>query len=261
MAKTTRAQYQRARHLVNLFYDFQKGRIAYELRVKDGNDAIELNPDDIDDLAAIDGQLGKLERLVLKQANKVLEHNPVYQWLISQRGISGTLAPVLLGSVDIHKTPTPSAFCRIAGLAVDSRTGKRECRVKGEKCHFNPHLKSRMFLLGECLIRANNEHYRKFYDNYKHRKQNTLGPCMACDSVGTIKGKGETKAKPCTNCNGTGHGPWGKSDKHRHIAAMRYMVKMLIIDLWVRWREYEELPIRRPYAEEYLGRTHHTQDS
>ena len=73
-----------------------------------------------------------------------------------------------------------------------------------------------------------------------------------------IKGeKRPSKKIKCPNCSGTGGpAPWGASKAHRHTAATRYMVKMLLLDLWKAWREIEELPIRPPYAEEYLDKRH-----
>ena len=49
---------------------------------------------------------------------------------------------------------------------------------------------------------------------------------------------------------------WGKSDGHRKNAAIRYMVKMFLLDLYKEWRTLEGLPVREPYAEEYLGKRH-----
>lgn len=112
--------------------------------------------------------------------------------------------------------------------------------------------------------------YRKFYDDYKNRKENTkVEKCMGCDGSGKVarvEREAETEAgvkkprtkKECPNCKGTGGpAPWGASQAHRHAAAVRYMVKMFLADLWNHWRAMEKLEIRPPYAEEYLGRTHH----
>jgi hypothetical protein len=48
----------------------------------------------------------------------------------------------------------------------------------------------------------------------------------------------------------------GRNDGHRHQAAIRYMVKMLIADIWEEWRRIENLPGRKSYAEEKLGHKH-----
>ena len=43
---------------------------------------------------------------------------------------------------------------------------------------------------------------------------------------------------------------------HQHQAAIRYMIKQLIADFYVPWRQCAGLTVRVPYAEEYLGRKH-----
>lgn len=70
------------------------------------------------------------------------------------------------------------------------------------------------------------------------------------------RGKKEKAKKICSNCNGEGIGPWGKSDAHRHLAAMRVMVKAFLVDLYTEWRKLEGLPVVAPYAEAKLGIVH-----
>jgi hypothetical protein len=121
--------------------------------------------------------------------------------------------------------------------------------------------------------------WRKLYDDYKHRKTNQVVPvCMGClgtgkrnvgkNKFGEVKDvdmipkehldpDAKTVEKPCWNCDGTGvDAPWGRDNKHRHAAAVRYMVKQFLLELHTQWRLLEGLPVRKPYAEEYLGRTH-----
>jgi len=43
---------------------------------------------------------------------------------------------------------------------------------------------------------------------------------------------------------------------HKNQAAIRYMMKMFLRDLYVAWREIEGLPVRPPYEDDYLGRKH-----
>jgi hypothetical protein len=113
--------------------------------------------------------------------------------------------------------------------------------------------------------------FRKFCDDYKHRKENQqVETCMGCegsgdvtrverDKVVDIGTKKPRKKSKCPNCEGTGGpAPWGASKAHRHAAANRYMVKMFLQELWGNWRELEGLEVRPPYAEEYLGRVHHS---
>ena len=51
--------------------------------------------------------------------------------------------------------------------------------------------------------------------------------------------------------------PWKDVSKgHRDRAALRYMMKRFICDLYAVWREMEGLSVRPPYEEEYLGKIH-----
>lgn len=114
--------------------------------------------------------------------------------------------------------------------------------------------------------------YRKFYDERKHRQENTLvDVCMACEGKkvvvridreqSTVPGTKKPRLNiPCPNCEGgTKHPTWGASKEHRHKDAVRYMVKMFLLDFWIAWRKLEGLDVRVPYAEEYLNRKHHAE--
>ena len=142
--------------------------------------------------------------------------------------------------------------CAECGNPMKER-GESQRRAKGQKANFNPWLKSKLVtVLGGCLIKANSQPWRKFYDDYKRRKQNQRVPtCMLC------KGAKKYEGKTCSNCEGKGGNcAWGRSDAHRHAAAQRYMVKMFLAQFWEEWRKLKGLPVRPPYAEEYLGRKH-----
>lgn len=126
--------------------------------------------------------------------------------------------------------------------------------------------------------------WRKCYDDYKARKQNQLVPiCMGCEGTGrfssaaakhepefepeegdsqlelTDKEKAAAARGVCSNCEGRGrNAPWGRSAAHRHQAAVRYMVKMFLIEFHKQWRQLKGLPVRPPYREEYLGLPPHS---
>lgn len=189
---------------------------------------------------------------------------------------------------------TPSALWAYAGLAVNPETGQAVRHMRGKVSNWNPFLKAKIiFVLGGCLLKAKSP-WTKFYYDYKNRKQNELVPtCMLCEGAGTIAfaserladleeaWEGETdpgqaeklseqireikktkngkggKGTKCYNCNGKGTNvPWGRGDKHRHQAAVRYMVKMFLQAFWLKWRELEGLPVTEPYAVAVLHREH-----
>lgn len=261
--------YKTLRHSIELYYDLQQARIAYGHRALDPNETEQLSPEDKAFQATLGEKADELERTVLKHAAKKLKGHPVYDWLTSQRGIADTFAVILMGFIDIEKTETVSGLWRLAGLAV-GKDGKRERPMKGEKLHYNPHLKTRMYLLGESFIKARNEHYRAYYDDYKARKQAEIVVCMLCDGTGLYTASKEKKSaaeaseektekktkkpKVCERCNGTKEAPWGRSDKHLHVASMRYMVKQFLADFYEVWRTHEGLPTRPMYSAEHHER-------
>ena len=51
--------------------------------------------------------------------------------------------------------------------------------------------------------------------------------------------------------------PNGCTAGHMHNQALRYMIKMFLRDLLTEWYRVRGLELRRPYAEEYLGKRHH----
>jgi hypothetical protein len=102
-------------------------------------------------------------------------------------------------------------------------SGKAARPKKGEKLGYNAFLRSKMIgVLGPCLSKAKSP-WKKVYDDYKHRLQ--------------------TSGK-------------GTSDGHRHSMAVRYMVKMLLLEIWKEWRAIEGLPVRPSYHEEKMGHIH-----
>lgn len=105
--------------------------------------------------------------------------------------------------------------------------------------------------------------WRKVADDRKHRRNHQLlAVCMCCNGTGRAKseakeGEEEGKTVKCWNCDGTGGpAPWGKSDMHRLRDALRYMIKMFVLDFIREWKALEGLPLRAPYEEEKLGLAH-----
>jgi len=250
--RTPREVYQSLRHAIELYYDYQQARISYDHRAGDPNETENLSDSDKAFMEKLGDDASALEKQILRHAAAKLKDHEVYQWLVGQRGIADTFAVILLGMIDISKTETPSGLWRLCGLAVIN--GKAEHPEKGKKLVYSPHLKTRMYLLGESFIKAKNEQWRAHYDDYKARKQKEVVPCMLCEATGMFKGPKDKEAKVCPRCNGSKSAPWGRSDKHLHVASMRYMVKQFLVAFYNKWRTYEGLPIRSPYSEEYHER-------
>ena len=205
-----------------------------------------------------------LEKKAFTNLNHLLKPIDIYEWLTEQKGVGPTMSAVLLSYIDIERCETVSQLWSYCGLSVSG--GKAQVRKRGEKANYNPFLKTKLIgVMGPCILKCgaedsdNKSPWRKFYDNYKHRKENELVPvCQLCKGEGIWKSKDAKEAKACWNCDGTGGpAPWGTGDNHRHNAAMRYMVKMFLKEFHKVWREQEGLPVRPGYEEQYLGRKHH----
>lgn len=200
----------------------QKNRIAFGNRVK----AIEAGRD-----TASPETLAVLKRyeqsfLDLEEGieGDIAEMTSDIEMVIRMRQIKGvgpTLAAQLVAMIDITRADSPSALWRYAGYGVID--GKAEKPKKGEKIHFNKHLKTACYNLGESFLRAGSP-YRRVYD----------------DARAYYDEKYPQKTK-----------------NHRHLMAFRKMVKIFLVHLWQEWRKAEGLPIRPAYVFEKLsGHTH-----
>lgn len=268
------------RRFVENFYDLQEQRIqtAGRTQPKAVGSEIVLYQEDLQRLERQAKSLEKAEKDALSDVKWSLDSISFYKDVLSDkvkyRGIGPTMAGVILSSFDIWREETPSQMWSFAGLApipcyrckecqspvdpVDEgnpssgfkhfkprvgesaikcskskeiikvteafESGKAAKPKAGEKLKYNKWLRTKLVgVLGPILLKSKSP-WTEFYYNYKTRKA----------SAG-----------------------WGRNDGHRHQAAIRYMIKMLLLDIWVNWRTHEGLTVRKPYAEEKLGIVHH----
>jgi hypothetical protein len=268
------------------FYDIQRLRLQHQTRItpKPKDADIQLHEADLLSLEWRFEQLLQLEKSLLKDIDEHLRTLPFYVKVLSDkvrfRGIGPTMAAVLLSEIQIHRQETPSQLWAFAGLAPVAARRCKKCQktvspargaeiggpeggtevgddgealywkhdgtkpkgcvkivpkaetftsgkamkpTRGEKLKYNAFFRSKLCgVLGPVLLQTGSP-WRKFYDDYKHRKA----------SAG-----------------------WGTCDGHRHAAAIRYMIKMLLLEIWKEYREHEGLSVRPPYQEEYLGHKH-----
>jgi len=158
----------------------------------------------------------------------------VWDWVTSIRGLrDGGLAAQLLAQIDdIGKFDTISKLWRFAGKAVID--GKAEHNCPGVKSHFNGRLKTILYLISKSFITQQTPLYVDIYYAEKERLRN-LYP---------------EKIK-------NGDGKWKYNDGHLDYMAMRKMEKIFLSHLWVKWREYDGLPISMPYVHIILGHTNY----
>ncbi len=243
------------RSSVRFFYDLQQLRISQRLR--SGNQLAELDDHDREFHETRSETLNKFEKEELKHISNLLGYFPISEWLMNQVGVGPTIAGVICAEINIHKAEVPGSIIQYCGLSGPRDGQPIQKRTKGQKNNYHAWLRSKLVgVMADCMIKSNSP-WREFYDNYKNRKESTMvKTCMGCD--GSAVGlKGENKGKKCANCDGTGGpAPWGQSDGHRHRAALRYMVKAFLNELYVQWRTVEGLTVHAPYAEAYLGIKH-----
>lgn len=234
--KTTALKRESLAVLVRSFYDYQRERLGLDGRIgrkKDGS--VKKGVPDRDDgmlLSLMERResCAEMEIVLQKDIAKTVKTHPLWKHFLKDvKGCGEVLAAVIITEFDIRKAPTVSNLWSFSGLA----PGK-DRKKKGEKCPFNQFLRSKLCgVLGSSFLKCNSP-YREYYDNMRHRLESmTWG----------------MESKNPTNKDNPRAG-------HQHKAAIRYMVKMFLKDLYIAWRTLEELPVRPPYQEEYLGMKH-----
>tara|TARA_R110002073_G_scaffold70989_3_gene174797 strand:- start:653 stop:1519 length:867 start_codon:yes stop_codon:yes gene_type:complete len=202
---------------------------------------------DYTELCLVDNylELEAQEKSHFRRLGNILKGYPIYnEFLLGVAGVGPAMAGVMLSEIDITKAEYPSSLHKYAGLDVasdgqgrsrkkehleDSEYVDAEGEVKVKKgITFNPFLKTKLVgVLGSSFIKQSPDKcvYRKIYDDYKHRLEHM--------DAHKEKSKG-----------------------HRHNMAVRYMVKMFLVDLYNAWRRIEGLPVAPTYSEAKLGKVH-----
>lgn len=196
-------------------------------------------------LAKIYLRLEEEEKYSFSQLEKVLDAFPIYtEYLKSVTGCGPAMSAIIITEVDITKCKYPSSLWKYAGLDVapdgKGRSRKSEHLVDREyksktgemktkkALTYNPWLKSKLTaVLGASFLRMGPERskYARIYYDYKHRL--TCRPDLS---------------------------DVAKMDIHRK--AIRYMIKMFLLDLHVFWRGLEGLEVSKSYHEAKLNHVH-----
>ncbi len=158
----------------------------------------------------------------------------------------------------IERLTTPGKLHKYAGLVEGQRP------EAGKKIGYNADLRTMLFRLGTSMLKQKGKYF-DFYIRYKaglmaryERQGVKVMPtpmertCIPCAKPVRLK-----SAKFCPDCGGKltlKNEPEGvKWEGHVHMMCMRRMIKLFVDHLWQVWREAEKLPVRQPYAVEYLG--------
>ena len=177
-----------------------------------------------------------MEKELEREISKHISKEPLWtEFLKHEKGVGPMMAAVILTEIDIHKGDCVSKIWSFAGMA----PGK-DRKVKGKKCTYNAFLKAKMLgVLGSSFLKCKARYSRIYYE-LKQRLENSDN-----EVIENVKGGKKKTIK------------WRDATlKHRHDAANRRMVKEFLKDLYCAWRVIEGLPVRKPYAEEYLNKKH-----
>ena len=201
----------------------------------------------------------------------VLEDYPIWNaWLRGVIGIGPSMGGVIIRELDPHSAKYPSSFWAYAGLDVaedgQGRSRRKEHLVereyvnkKGEKdtrmsITFNPWLKTKLMgVLAASFIKTSRFHTIQQLDAMQS---------MTKAQRKKVKPEGEYKS-PYTKIyyeykhrleSNPAHDE--KTKGHRNNMALRYMIKIFLIDLHREWRALEGLPPSVTYAEAKLEMSH-----
>ena len=186
--------------------------------------------------------LEESEKQHFSRLGKILKGYDVYTEFLEQiKGVGPAMAGVIISEIDITKAKYPSSLWKYAGLDVcngEGRSRRAEHLTEYEYTNrdgeqatrkgitFNPFLKTKLTgVLASSFLRAGDHKYSRIYNDYKHRLETS--PAHA-----------------------------EKSKGHRHNMAMRYMIKMFLVDLHFNWRTIAGLPISKTYQESKQGHVH-----
>lgn len=183
-------------------------------------------------------ELKRREESHFRRMEDLLESFPIYnEFLKKVHGCGAAMSGVIISMFDPHKANYRSSFWKYSGFDVGpdgkGRSKRKEHLVDrkyinkaGEEATkksitYDPWLKTKMYVLGTCLIRSGSE-YKSIYEGYKNRLENRVDTSE-----------------------------WTKLHKHR--ASLRFMIKIFLANLWEKWRTLEGLPLNSWYCEEKLG--------
>ena len=250
------------RAVTKSLYDLQDLRIKLDGRITrkadgsqmaDNGTEVSMTEEAPDILRNFADDIRQLEhKYELIQSNIVKGFTEWKEFLEGVKGCGPKMAAVLITEIDPVKAEYPSKIWQYAGLNPGMVQGKKRKGdnviatgelVRGDKLTpgfvspYNKYLKTKLIgVLADCMIKAKDPVYTKFYYDYKNRLEQSERIVQGKDNMWSEESKG-----------------------HRDMAAKRYMMKMFLVDYWKAIRKANNLPIREPalYSEEYLGKKHH----
>ncbi len=238
---TLRTREESLEHLKALFDDRVQ---MMKLMLKENNQLLayqrkvdHMNPDTESFLVAhlkpIQDRLNQIDR----NLEKAITAHPdaLSKKALGITGIGPITVAALTVYIDLNKADTPSALWKYTGL--DKSAGERYS--KGVAGGGNKTLRTVLWNTANCMMRVKTSDYRPIYDRVKLR----LSQSEKLVKSRNRQGKSVEVAWKDTMAS------------HRHGAALRAVMKMLLSDYWLIGRQLAGLPITTPYVEGVLGHT------
>jgi hypothetical protein len=215
----------KVRNCVEIYYDIQDTRIRTFNRLRTVGEVHGVQKKHLKDL----------EKELSSFIGDVIKDHPMATYLLEIKGIGVVLTGGILAYFDPYKADHISGFWKYAGLHVEG--GKAPKRKRGKKIEYNPKVKTLCWKIADSFIKHRTPKYRDIYDSEKIKQNKKLGNPLEnpknCPMYEECRKRVKTKKLPCK--------------MHIHLRAMRKMVKIFLGDLWLEWRQVEDLPITPPY--------------
>jgi hypothetical protein len=246
--------------VVRRMYDAQKLRIQTDQRmdrlIRDKIVLKETAEKDFEKALELEKEIeNEYERIIWRE---IKDFPIVRDWLIKVKGVGPRISGLLVANLlPISRFPTVAKMWAYCGLhVIDGRAARRKV---GEKANWSQELKITAWKAGKSFIKLKKGGpYADIYRSYKEylinrevvKNGNVIWTKKLKDTkwyaVHIPEGM-ETPEKIKEKPEWT----LGRIDN----MALRRSVKLFLAHLWQVWRVMEGLPIREPYAIEYLGHT------
>jgi hypothetical protein len=234
--------------LVGQYYAFQKTRIMLS------NAASAFKRDGRPNTFPfyLSRRLNDLEELIGSVIKSNTPENQVQQWLQSVKGIGPIFAAGLMAKINPEKIKSPSSLQYYCGLTPQSK------RVRGQKCNYDPFLKTHLFKIGDSFLKLMNDDsafYGRLFREYlkQERDRNELGDFQE-QAKEALANKNWSEDSESKDTYESGMLPKG----HVLARARRRVLKVFISHLAQVYYEsyYPDQKIPRPYVFEHLGHVH-----
>jgi len=185
-------------------------------------------------LAPVEARLAQTDRIIAKTIKTY--DDPLAKAALQVMGLGPITVAALLVYVDLEKAATPSSLWKYCGLDKASH----ERYTKGEKGGGNKTLRTVLWNAANVMMKLGEGGYRGIYDRTKARLAASSKAVQTRDTKGKLVTLPWSETKPC----------------HRHGAALRAIMKAILVDYWVVGRRLRGLPTTTIYAQGMLGHTH-----